>query len=216
MPYYIKQGVVGCSGWATIKDDGETIGCHQSKADAIAQMVAVSLEEGIEPGGERALPGELAEGLTRGRDHVGADDRDRDHRHLALQREPGDAGLAAVEAAVGRAGALGVDAEQRALAEHIARGVDGSRDNFTARLLQHRCRFTGDHRFVHIAGPVPDDAVCGNGGTGTNEDNIAGAEIGDGDRLDPIAEQRGRNADLAEDFVRSRITNPLLRTREQR
>lgn len=56
MPYYIKQGVVGCSGWATIKDDGETIGCHQSKADAIAQMVAVSLEEGIEPGGERALP----------------------------------------------------------------------------------------------------------------------------------------------------------------
>jgi len=56
MPYYIKQGVVGCSGWATIKDDGETIGCHQSKADAIAQMVAVSLEEGIEPGGERELP----------------------------------------------------------------------------------------------------------------------------------------------------------------
>jgi HK97 family phage prohead protease len=56
MPYYIKQGVVGCAGWATIKDDGDIIGCHQSKADAVAQMVAVSLEEGIEPGGERALP----------------------------------------------------------------------------------------------------------------------------------------------------------------
>ena len=62
MPYYIKQGVVGCSGWATIKEDGEVIGCHQSKADAIAQMVAVSLAEDIEPGGERALPGELVEG----------------------------------------------------------------------------------------------------------------------------------------------------------
>ena len=62
MPYYIKQGVVGCAGWATIKDDGEIMGCHQSKADAIAQMVAISVEEGIEPGGERALPGETAEG----------------------------------------------------------------------------------------------------------------------------------------------------------
>lgn len=62
MPYYIKQGVVGCAGWATIKDDGEIMGCHQSKADAIAQMVAISLEEGIEPGGERALPGEVLAG----------------------------------------------------------------------------------------------------------------------------------------------------------
>ena len=61
MPYYIKQGAVGCDGWATIKEDGEVVGCHVSKADAIAQMVAVSLAEGIEPGGERALPGELAE-----------------------------------------------------------------------------------------------------------------------------------------------------------
>ena len=56
MPYYIKQGVVGCAGWATIKDDGEIMGCHQLKADAIAQMVAISIEEGIEPGGERDLP----------------------------------------------------------------------------------------------------------------------------------------------------------------
>ena len=62
MPYYIKQGVVGCAGWATIKDDGEIMGCHQSKADAIAQMVAISIEEGIEPGGERALPSEVSEG----------------------------------------------------------------------------------------------------------------------------------------------------------
>lgn len=52
MPYYIKTGAIGCDGWATIKEDGEIIGCHTSKDAAIAQMVAVSLEEGIEPGGE--------------------------------------------------------------------------------------------------------------------------------------------------------------------
>ena len=37
--------------------------------------------------------------------------------HLGLERQPGDAGLAAVEPAVVRAGALGVDAEQVALVE---------------------------------------------------------------------------------------------------
>jgi uncharacterized protein len=62
MPYYIKQGAIGCDGWATIKEDGEVIGCHQSKADAIAQMVAISLAEDMEPGGERALPSEVVEG----------------------------------------------------------------------------------------------------------------------------------------------------------
>jgi HK97 family phage prohead protease len=56
MPYFITDQSADCSGWATIKDDGEVLGCHQSKADAIAQMVALSLAEGIDPGGERALP----------------------------------------------------------------------------------------------------------------------------------------------------------------
>jgi HK97 family phage prohead protease len=65
MPYYIKQGVVGCAGWATIKDDGEIMGCHQSKADAIAQMVAISVEEGIEPGGERDLPDNYRPSLSQ-------------------------------------------------------------------------------------------------------------------------------------------------------
>ena len=56
MPYFITDTAAGCSGWATIKDDGEVIGCHETKEAAIEQMVAVSLAEGIEPGGERALP----------------------------------------------------------------------------------------------------------------------------------------------------------------
>lgn len=56
MPYFITDKAADCSGWATIKDDGEVIGCHQTKAEAIAQMVAVSIAEDMEPGGERALP----------------------------------------------------------------------------------------------------------------------------------------------------------------
>lgn len=53
MPYFITDTASGCSGWAAIKDDGEVMGCHASKQVAIDQMVALSLAEGIEPGGER-------------------------------------------------------------------------------------------------------------------------------------------------------------------
>jgi HK97 family phage prohead protease len=53
MPYFITDKSPDCSGWATIKEDGEVIGCHTTKQDAIDQMVAVSLAEDMEPGGER-------------------------------------------------------------------------------------------------------------------------------------------------------------------
>lgn len=53
MPYFITDSADGCNGWATIKDDGEVIGCHTTKQAAIDQMVAVSIAEGMEPGGER-------------------------------------------------------------------------------------------------------------------------------------------------------------------
>ena len=56
MPYFITDKADGCAGWATVKEDGEVIGCHATKQDAIDQMVAVSIEEDMEPGGERALP----------------------------------------------------------------------------------------------------------------------------------------------------------------
>jgi predicted ABC-type ATPase len=62
MPYFITNTADGCSGWATIKDDGEVIGCHTTKQDAIDQMVAVSIAEDMEPGGERALNDELEVG----------------------------------------------------------------------------------------------------------------------------------------------------------
>jgi HK97 family phage prohead protease len=71
MPYFITDSAEGCSGWATVKEDGEVIGCHTTKDAAVEQMVAVSLAEGIEPGGERALPENyrpaLAEDVPQGR-----------------------------------------------------------------------------------------------------------------------------------------------------
>jgi HK97 family phage prohead protease len=71
MPYFITDTAEGCSGWATIKDDGEVIGCHTTKQDAIDQMVAVSVAEDMEPGGERALPDNyrpaLAQDVPEGR-----------------------------------------------------------------------------------------------------------------------------------------------------
>jgi len=52
MPYFIEQVD---SGWNTVKDDGVVLGKHKTKAQAIKQMVAVSLAEGIAVGGERAV-----------------------------------------------------------------------------------------------------------------------------------------------------------------
>jgi len=56
MPYYISQEQNDCDGFATVKKEADgsytTIGCHTDKQDAIDQMVAVSIAENIEPGGE--------------------------------------------------------------------------------------------------------------------------------------------------------------------
>tara|TARA_R110000868_G_scaffold19706_4_gene84569 strand:+ start:3562 stop:4851 length:1290 start_codon:yes stop_codon:yes gene_type:complete len=52
MPYFITDQSDDCDGWATVKEDGEVIGCHETKEAAIDQMIAVSLAEEIEPGGE--------------------------------------------------------------------------------------------------------------------------------------------------------------------
>jgi len=71
MPYFITDESEQCSGWAVVKQDGEVMGCHTTKEDAILQMVAISQAEGIEPGGERALPDNyrpaLAEDVPEGR-----------------------------------------------------------------------------------------------------------------------------------------------------
>ena len=67
MPYFITDKSSNCSGWATVKVDGEVMGCHTTKQAAVDQMVAISLAEDIAPGGElkdatRALLYELVVG----------------------------------------------------------------------------------------------------------------------------------------------------------
>ena len=60
MPYFITDKAEGCSGWATIKEDGEVMGCHITKQEAVDQMVAISLAEDMTPGGERVASGPKA------------------------------------------------------------------------------------------------------------------------------------------------------------
>lgn len=62
MPYYITDKSSECSGWAVVKEDGEVLGCHDTKQSAIDQAIAVSLAEDTEFGGERAAVGLLASG----------------------------------------------------------------------------------------------------------------------------------------------------------
>jgi HK97 family phage prohead protease len=56
MPYYISDKQDDCAGWATMKQESDgsytTLSCHDNKQDAIDQMVAVSISEDMEPGGE--------------------------------------------------------------------------------------------------------------------------------------------------------------------
>jgi uncharacterized protein len=71
MPYFISDNT-DCPEWAVVKEDGSVVSCQDSKQSAIDQMVALSLAEELEPGGElRALPDNyrpaLAENVPEGR-----------------------------------------------------------------------------------------------------------------------------------------------------
>jgi HK97 family phage prohead protease len=71
MPYFISENT-DCPDWAVVKEDGSVVSCQDSKQSAIDQMVALSLAEELEPGGElRDLPDNyrpaLAEDVPEGR-----------------------------------------------------------------------------------------------------------------------------------------------------
>jgi uncharacterized protein len=53
MPYFVtaRNEHPECSGYGVVKDDFELMGCHSSRQDAVDQMIAISLAEGVEPGG---------------------------------------------------------------------------------------------------------------------------------------------------------------------
>ena len=58
MPYFISDQT-DCPDWAVVKEDNSVVSCQDSKESAIDQMVALSLAENIEPGGELASTREL-------------------------------------------------------------------------------------------------------------------------------------------------------------
>jgi HK97 family phage prohead protease len=71
MPYFISDNT-DCPDWAVVKEDGSVVSCQDSKQSAIDQMIALSLAEELEPGGElRALPDNyrpaLADDVPEGR-----------------------------------------------------------------------------------------------------------------------------------------------------
>jgi len=55
MPYFVTNENPDCEGWAVEKEDGEVVGCHRTRQEAIDQMVAISLAEDIPVGGERSV-----------------------------------------------------------------------------------------------------------------------------------------------------------------
>jgi HK97 family phage prohead protease len=63
MPYFISDAT-DCPAWAVVKADGEVIACHESKQGAVDQMVALSLEEDMEPGGELRAPAPPSDQIT--------------------------------------------------------------------------------------------------------------------------------------------------------
>ena len=52
MPYFITDRHPDCEGWALVKEDGEFIFCHPNQPAAQDHMIAISLSEDLEPGGE--------------------------------------------------------------------------------------------------------------------------------------------------------------------
>jgi len=47
MPYHVgEQGSYGCAGYPAVKDDGTVMGCHETQAEAEAQIFAINQSEG--------------------------------------------------------------------------------------------------------------------------------------------------------------------------
>ena len=47
MPYHVgAKGSYGCSGYPAVKEDGEVMGCHKTRAEAAAQIYAINRSEG--------------------------------------------------------------------------------------------------------------------------------------------------------------------------
>ena len=66
MPYHVgAKGSYGCSGYPALKDTGEVMGCHETRAQAAAQIYAINVSEGnIGKGMEPVKEGDFVMGMT--------------------------------------------------------------------------------------------------------------------------------------------------------
>lgn len=65
MPYYISENHPECSNWAVVKTDYELVACHATKNEAVAQMVALSGAEDLEPGGTHPRDENMNEAMSK-------------------------------------------------------------------------------------------------------------------------------------------------------
>src|SRR4051795_572252 len=93
----------------------DLVGDRPEDEPVVLQTLVAREVQGLPEPHERA--GHLAELLAGRGHHVRPDDGDRDHRHLHLEGESCHAGLASIQPAVVRTGALGINPEQTALAQ---------------------------------------------------------------------------------------------------
>lgn len=80
MPYYISENHPDCSNWAVVKTDYELVACHDTKESAISQMVALSGEEDLEPGGTHPRDESVREAM--GKDQY----RDKEEAEMRAQQ----------------------------------------------------------------------------------------------------------------------------------
>jgi HK97 family phage prohead protease len=69
MPYGISDKQGDCSGWATVKEESDgsytTMACHDTKQEAIDQMVAISISEDMQPLGEVNSRSQMSKKIER-------------------------------------------------------------------------------------------------------------------------------------------------------
>jgi hypothetical protein len=87
----------------------------------------------------------------------------------------------------------GVATDARGAHHEAAGAVQGGADDRVVDLTAHGHRLAGDHRLVDIRGALLDDAVDGDACAGADAQQVADADLGDGDAsLGPISIEASR------------------------
>jgi HK97 family phage prohead protease len=151
MPYGISQQQSDCATYATVKQESDgtytTIGCHQSKQDAIDQMVVVSMAEDVEPLGEIRALDDMIEGESEIETEIDDDEYDLTPRQSVMYE------------------ALEQIAEQYGMWSQAsdADGCDYQRESPDAaigRMCAHCAFYEGDGMCHIVEGDIAPEGIC--------------------------------------------------------